>query len=58
MRSALQRVEWKQTMGYAYAYPVDLPEGGVNCINSVNVNFMILAPFDLFYICRLYICRL
>ena len=27
-RSALQRVEWKQTMGYAYAYPVDLPEGG------------------------------
>ena len=27
-RSTLQRVEWKQTMGYAYAYPVDLPEGG------------------------------
>jgi len=27
-RSALQRVEWKQTMGYTYAYPVDLPEGG------------------------------
>src|SRR3979409_2452835 len=22
-RSALQRVEWKQTMGYTYAYPVD-----------------------------------
>jgi hypothetical protein len=22
------RVEWKQTMGYTYAYPVDLPEGG------------------------------
>lgn len=27
-RSTLQRVEWKQTMGYRYAYPVDLPEGG------------------------------
>jgi sugar lactone lactonase YvrE len=27
-RSALQRVEWKQTMGYTYVYPVDLPEGG------------------------------
>jgi streptogramin lyase len=27
-RSALQRVEWKQTMGYTYAYPVDLPQGG------------------------------
>lgn len=27
-RSGLQRVEWKQTMGYIYAYPVDLPEGG------------------------------
>jgi sugar lactone lactonase YvrE len=27
-RSTLQRVEWKQTMGYTYAYPVDLPEGG------------------------------
>lgn len=27
-RSSLQRVEWKQTMGYTYAYPVDLPEGG------------------------------
>ena len=27
-RSTLQRVEWKQTMGYSYAYPVDLPEGG------------------------------
>src|SRR5262245_44865171 len=27
-RSALQRVNWEQTMGYAYAYPVDLPEGG------------------------------
>ncbi len=27
-RSALQRVEWKQAMGYTFAYPVDLPEGG------------------------------
>ena len=27
-RSALQRVQWKQTMGFSYAYPVDLPEGG------------------------------
>ena len=27
-RSTLQRVEWKQTMGYTYAYPVDLPQGG------------------------------
>lgn len=27
-RSTLQRVEWKQTMGYTYSYPVDLPEGG------------------------------
>ena len=27
-RSTLQRVEWKPTMGYTYAYPVDLPEGG------------------------------
>ncbi len=27
-RSALQRVEWKQTMGYIYAYPFDLPQGG------------------------------
>lgn len=27
-RSALQRVNWEQTMGYTYAYPVDLPEGG------------------------------
>jgi len=27
-RSTLQRVEWKQTMGYTFAYPVDLPEGG------------------------------
>lgn len=27
-RSGLQRVEWKQTMGYTYAYPVDLPQGG------------------------------
>jgi len=27
-RSALQRVEWKQTIGYTFAYPVDLPEGG------------------------------
>jgi sugar lactone lactonase YvrE len=27
-RSGLQRVEWKQTMGYAYAYPVDLLQGG------------------------------
>ena len=27
-RRELQRVEWKQTMGYTYAYPMDLPEGG------------------------------
>ncbi len=27
-RVALQRVEWKQTMGYTYVYPVDLPQGG------------------------------
>ena len=27
-RQALQRVEWKQTMGYTYAYPFDLPQGG------------------------------
>ncbi len=27
-RSGLQRVEWKQTMGYTFAYPVDLSKGG------------------------------
>jgi sugar lactone lactonase YvrE len=27
-RSGLQRVEWKQTMGYVPIYPVDLPAGG------------------------------
>lgn len=27
-RRELQRVEWRQTMGYTYAYPMDLPEGG------------------------------
>jgi sugar lactone lactonase YvrE len=27
-RSKLQRVEWKQTMGYKFAYPYHLPEGG------------------------------
>jgi sugar lactone lactonase YvrE len=27
-RRDLQRVEWKQTMGYTFAYPMDLPEGG------------------------------
>jgi sugar lactone lactonase YvrE len=27
-RAGLQRVEWKQTLGYTFAYPVDLPEGG------------------------------
>lgn len=27
-RSTLQRVEWKQTMGYTFVYPVDLPQGG------------------------------
>ncbi len=26
-RSALQRVEYRQTMGYAFTYPYDLPEG-------------------------------
>ena len=27
-RRELQRVEWRQTMGFTYAYPIDLPEGG------------------------------
>ena len=27
-RRDLQRVEWKQTMGYTFAYPMDLPVGG------------------------------
>jgi sugar lactone lactonase YvrE len=27
-RRDLQRVEWKQTMGFTYAYPMDLPVGG------------------------------
>jgi sugar lactone lactonase YvrE len=36
-RSGLQRVEWKQTMGYAYAYPVDLPEGGGG-VSAVRVD--------------------
>jgi hypothetical protein len=27
-RSLLQRVEWNQTMGYKFAYPFDLPDGG------------------------------
>jgi sugar lactone lactonase YvrE len=27
-RGDLQRVEWKQTMGYTFAYPFDLPQGG------------------------------
>src|SRR4029077_10256283 len=27
-RVSLQRVEWKQTMGYTFAYPFDLPQGG------------------------------
>lgn len=27
-RTDLMRVEWKQTMGYRYAYPIDLPRGG------------------------------
>jgi hypothetical protein len=27
-RPLLQRVEWKQTMGYKFAYPFALPEGG------------------------------
>lgn len=27
-RTLLQRVEWKQTMGYKFAYPFKLPEGG------------------------------
>jgi DNA-binding beta-propeller fold protein YncE len=27
-RGELQRVEWKATMGYSYAYPIDLPQGG------------------------------
>ncbi|HEX3754637.1 MAG TPA: hypothetical protein VHV26_06140 [Rhizomicrobium sp.] len=27
-RQSLQRVEWKQTMGYKFAYPIKLPAGG------------------------------
>jgi hypothetical protein len=27
-RTLLQRVEWKQTMGYKFAYPIKLPDGG------------------------------
>ena len=27
-RRELQRVEWEQTLGYNYAYPIDLPVGG------------------------------
>jgi len=27
-RTDMQRVEWKQTMGYKFAYPFHLPEGG------------------------------
>ncbi len=27
-RDSLQRVEWKQTMGYKFAYPFHLPDGG------------------------------
>jgi hypothetical protein len=27
-RTDLMRVEWKQTMGYRFAYPMDLPRGG------------------------------
>jgi hypothetical protein len=27
-RNTLQRVEWKQTMGFTYAYPFELPPGG------------------------------
>ena len=27
-REQLQRVQWRQTMGYSYAYPFDLPQGG------------------------------
>src|SRR4029079_12020195 len=36
-RSALQRVEWQQTMGFTYAYPVDLPEGGGG-VSAVGLN--------------------
>jgi sugar lactone lactonase YvrE len=36
-RSALQRVEWKQTMGFTYVYPVDLPEGGGG-VSAVAIN--------------------
>ena len=36
-RSALQRVEWKQTMGLTYVYPVDLPEGGGG-VSAVGIN--------------------
>ncbi|HEV8212066.1 MAG TPA: hypothetical protein VGP77_18215 [Vicinamibacterales bacterium] len=36
-RSALQRVQWQQTMGFTYAYPVDLPEGGGG-VSAVGIN--------------------
>jgi hypothetical protein len=36
-RSTLQRVEWKQTMGYTYAYPVDLPQGGEG-VSAVKID--------------------
>ena len=36
-RSALQRVQWKQTMGFTYVYPVDLPEGGGG-VSAVGIN--------------------
>jgi sugar lactone lactonase YvrE len=36
-RRELQRVEWKQTMGFTYAYPIDLPEGGGG-VSAVRIN--------------------
>ena len=36
-RSALQRVQWRQTMGFTYAYPFDLPEGGGG-VSAVGIN--------------------
>jgi hypothetical protein len=36
-RSALQRVEWQQTMGFTYAYPFELPPGGGG-VSAVSID--------------------
>ncbi len=36
-RQALQRVEWKQTLGFTYAYPFALPPGGGG-VSAVAIN--------------------